>query len=63
MVKIIKTPQNGLDEDRGLNLSQLRTVDWQRFWEKQGEIDPKYFPDIAQAIMISLFGIFIPENP
>jgi mRNA interferase MazF len=54
VVNIKATPQNGLDEDRYVNLSQMRAVDAQRVKTKQGVLEDSYWEDIEKAVGIEL---------
>lgn len=54
VVNIKATLHNGLDEDRGLNLSQIRAIDSQRLMNRLGVIEDKYWEDIERAILIEL---------
>ena len=54
VVNVKKSRSNGLDRERGLNLSQLRVVHYSRFGKKLGTIEPNYWEEIEQAIAIEL---------
>lgn len=57
VVNITKTTQNRLDQDRYINLSQMRAVDAQRIGNRQGILENKYWAAIEKAIAIELgFG-------
>jgi len=57
VVNIIPTPQNGLDGDRYINLSQMRAVDARRIKQKQGVLEEIYWGQIEKAVSIELgFG-------
>jgi mRNA interferase MazF len=57
VVSIIPTPQNGLDGDRHINLSQMRAVDARRIKQKQGVLEEIYWGQIEKAVSIELgFG-------
>lgn len=54
VVNVTPTPQNGLDIDRYINLSQIRTVDFQRIKNQQGVLEESYWPAIEKAVCIEL---------
>lgn len=54
VVNIKPTPQNGLNGDRYLNLSQMRAVDAQRIKKKQGLLEEIYWQEIEKAVCIEL---------
>ena len=54
VVNITPTAQNGLDRDRHINLSQMRTVDAQRIKNKQGVLEEVYWEEIEKAVWIEL---------
>lgn len=54
VVNIAPTAENGLDQPRYLNLSQMRAVDAQRIKNKQGALEDSYWPDIEKAVGIEL---------
>ncbi len=57
VVNVRSTPQNGLDGDRYLNLSQMRAVDARRIKTKQGVLEDIYWAKIEKAVWIELgFG-------
>jgi mRNA interferase MazF len=57
VVNVRSTPQNGLDGDRYLNLSQMRAVDARRIKTKQGVLEDIYWAEIEKAVWIELgFG-------
>ncbi len=57
VVNVVPTPRNGLDQDRHINLSQMRAVDAQRLKNKQGSLEDVYWKDIEKAVCIELgFG-------
>lgn len=53
-MNITPTPQNGLNGDRHINLSQLRAVDAQRIKNKQGILEDVYWQEIEKAVSIEL---------
>jgi mRNA interferase MazF len=55
LVRVEPTAQNGLDEARSINLSQLRVVDYQRFSNRLGRLEDRYWQSIEQAMMVE-FG-------
>lgn len=57
VVNVAPTFKNGLDQDRYINLSQMRAVDAQRLKNKQGTLEEVYWKDIEKAVCIELgFG-------
>ena len=54
VVNVAPTPQNGLDGDRHVNLSQMRAVDARRIKNKQGILEDIYWEEIEKAISIEL---------
>ncbi|AFY59914.1 type II toxin-antitoxin system PemK/MazF family toxin [Synechococcus sp. PCC 6312] len=54
VVNVVPTPQNGLDRERHINLSQMRAVDAQRIKNKQGVLEDVYWGEIEKAICIEL---------
>lgn len=54
VVNVKPTPKNGLDKERGLDLSHIRSVSIQRINDKLGEIEPEYWSEICQAILVQL---------
>ncbi len=54
VVNVTKTDQNGLDEDRYINLSQMRAVDAQRIDNQQGSLESSYWSAIEKAVCIEL---------
>lgn len=54
VVNVVRTLQNGLDEDRYINLSQIRSVDAQRIQNKQGTLEDIYWENIEKAVCIEL---------
>jgi mRNA interferase MazF len=54
VVNVKPTSQNGLDKERGLDLSHIRSVSIQRIGKKLGEIEAKYWVQIKKAAMIQL---------
>jgi mRNA interferase MazF len=63
VVNIEATTDNGLDENRGIHLEQMRVVDNQRIDNKLGILEQKYWGEIEKAVGIVLgFNIiFEPE--
>jgi mRNA interferase MazF len=56
-VNVTATPQNGLDQDRYLDVGQIRAVDHQRILGKLGTLEDQYWHQIKEAIDIVLgFG-------
>jgi mRNA interferase MazF len=62
VVNVTKTNQNGLDEDRYINLSQMRAVDAQRIDTQQGTLEGFYWNAIEEAVCIEL-GFSSAFNP
>lgn len=54
VVNVTPTPQNGLDIVRHINLSQMRSVDFQRIKNKQGVLEDSYWKEIEKAVCIEL---------
>jgi mRNA interferase MazF len=54
VVNISPTSQNGLDQNRHINLSQMRAVDEQRIKNKQGILEDIYWKEIEKAVLIEL---------
>lgn len=54
VVNIEATIDNGLDENRGIHLEQMRVVDNQRIENKLGVLDQKYWGEIEKAVGIVL---------
>ena len=54
VVNVKPTAKNGLDQDRHINLSQMRAVDAQRIKNKQGDLEEIYWEEIEKAICIEL---------
>jgi mRNA interferase MazF len=54
VVNIEATAENGLDENRGTHLEQMRVVDNRRIDSKLGTIDDKYWSQIERAVCIVL---------
>lgn len=54
IVNVAPSRQNGLDTERGLDLSHIRSVSIQRINNKLGAIEAKYWPEIKKAVLIQL---------
>jgi mRNA interferase MazF len=54
VVNVAPTPENGLDGDRHVNLSQMRAVDALRIKKKQGILEGNYWEEIEKAVYIEL---------
>ena len=54
VINVKATKQNGLDGNRGINISQMRAVDSQRVKSKLGVLDDMYWQEIEQAVLIEL---------
>ncbi len=55
-VNIKPSKENGLDQNRHINLKQLRAVDVSRIDNKQGAVEKFYLKDIHTALEI-IFGM------
>ncbi len=55
VVNITKSDTNGLDENRHVNLKQLRAVDVSRIDNKQGSLEEIYLAEIEKTLKIILF--------
>ncbi len=51
IVNIASTSKNGLDRERGLNLSKIRSVSIRRFNNQIGIIEDKYWAAIKKALL------------
>ncbi|NEP46035.1 MAG: type II toxin-antitoxin system PemK/MazF family toxin [Okeania sp. SIO2H7] len=54
VVNVLPSAQNGLDQQRYLNLSQMRTVDFQRIQNRLGVLEESYWGAIEKAVCIEL---------
>ena len=54
VVNVSPSAQNGLDRERGLDLSHIRSVSIQRIGNKLGEIEARYWLEIKQTILLQL---------
>jgi mRNA interferase MazF len=54
VVSVEVTAENGLDENRGIHLEQMRVVDHRRIDRKLGTLEDKYWGEIEQAVCIVL---------
>lgn len=54
VVNIEATIDNGLDENRGIHLEQMRVVDNRRIEHKLGMLEQKYWDEIEKAVGIVL---------
>jgi mRNA interferase MazF len=54
VVSVEVTAENGLDENRGIHLEQMRVVDNRRIDCKLGTLEDKYWGDIEKAVCIVL---------
>jgi mRNA interferase MazF len=54
VVNVEATAENGLDENRGIHLEQMRVVDNRRIDSKLGTLDDKYWSQIEKAVCIVL---------
>lgn len=55
-VNLSPTKKNGLDQDRHINLKQIRAVDVSRIENRQGLLEVAYWPEIAEGLKI-VFGL------
>lgn len=51
IVNVASTSKNGLDRERGLNLSKIRSVSIRRFNNQIGIIEDKYWAAIKKALL------------
>jgi mRNA interferase MazF len=63
VVNVEATLENGLDENRGIRLEQMRVVDSKRIDNKLGLLEDSYWEEIQQAVCIVLGfnSIFEPD--
>jgi mRNA interferase MazF len=54
VVNVEATLENGLDENRGIHLEQMRVVDNRRIDCKLGTLEDKYWSEIEKAVCIVL---------
>lgn len=54
VVNVTPSAQNGLDRERGLDLSHIRSVSIQRINNKLGRIEDQYWSEIKQAVLVQL---------
>ncbi len=54
IVNVKPTPSNGLDKERGLDLSHIRSISKKRIKDKLGVLEDKYWSDIKKAILLQL---------
>jgi mRNA interferase MazF len=54
VVNVEATVANGLDENRGIHLEQMRVVDHRRIDRQLGSLEQKYWDKIDQAVGIVL---------
>jgi len=57
VVNVRPTPQNGLDQERGIHFNQIRSVDRSRLAAQLGVLEDSYWSDIQMAINVQL-GFF-----
>jgi mRNA interferase MazF len=62
VVNVEATVDNGLDENRGIHLEQMRVVEQRRIDNQLGKLEDKYWHDIeiAVGIVLGFNGIFEP---
>ncbi|WP_396134358.1 type II toxin-antitoxin system PemK/MazF family toxin [Chamaesiphon sp. VAR_48_metabat_135_sub] len=53
-VNVAATVDNGLDENRGIHLEQMRVVDRRRIDNQLGMLEDKYWREIEKAVCIIL---------
>ncbi|AFZ37255.1 transcriptional modulator of MazE/toxin, MazF [Stanieria cyanosphaera PCC 7437] len=51
IVNVQPTAANGLDKERGLNLSKIRPVSLKRLQNKLGVLENKYWSEIKKALL------------
>jgi mRNA interferase MazF len=56
VVNITPSKQNGIDQERHVNLKQIRAVSLERFSNRQGILESRYLPAIQDALRM-VFGI------
>ncbi len=56
-VNVTRSRQNGLDQDRRLELLQIRAVDHSRILGKTGVLEPEYHSDVQKALNV-VFGFY-----
>jgi mRNA interferase MazF len=54
VVSVAATAENGLDEDRGIHLEQMRVVDARRIDNKLGTLEDNYWSAIEKAVCLVL---------
>jgi mRNA interferase MazF len=54
VVNVEATVDNGLDENRGIHLEQMRVVDHRRIDNQLGTLEDKYWSGIEEAVSIVL---------
>jgi mRNA interferase MazF len=54
VVNVTATPENGLDQNRFIEIAQIRSVDTQRILGLMGRLEDHYWPQIKQALDIVL---------
>jgi mRNA interferase MazF len=54
VVNVKATTENGLDEDRGIHLEQMRVVDCRRIDNKLGTLEDNYWNEIEKAVDLVL---------
>lgn len=54
VVNVAPSQQNGLDKERGLDLSHISSVSIQRINNKLGTIEARYWPEIEKAVLLQL---------
>lgn len=63
VVNVEATAGNGLDENRGIHLEQMRVIDRRRIDNKLGTLEDKYWENIERAVSVVLGfdAIFAPD--
>lgn len=54
VVNVTASKINGLDQDRFLDLGQIRSVDGRRIGDRQGQLEETYWPQIQAGLNIVL---------
>jgi mRNA interferase MazF len=58
VVNVTASPENGLDQDRFIDVAQVRSVDGQRVLGLQGKLEDQYWSQIRIALDI-IFGFLV----
>jgi mRNA interferase MazF len=57
-VNVTASPENNLDQDRFIDMAQVRSVDGQRVLGLQGRLEDRYWSQIKTALDI-VFGFLV----